>query len=430
MRKITILLLVIMTGMAWYVNLTAFINEPKEYKAHVEKADEYYNKGIYVDAISEYEKALEYRQDNTDIKMKLAKAYLSNEDSSKYVSLCKEIAEENQEDTEALDSLINYYTEQGAEAEAIKYLNEFVSDYPENKNANQWFLKLKGSYSDVYCWYQDFGTLYNDYCTVCQDDLWGIADAEGEEIIEPEYDSIQVFSEDGFALANKDGKTVYIDNEGQTRMVPETEYTNLGMYSSGRVRASKNGKYGLLDSDMEPVTDFKWDNVSSIYNNIGMACQNGKWAIIDEQGENITDYIYDDVLMDEYGFCNKQGLIFVKNGTQYNIIDEEGKAVGDLSFENAKCFNESGYAAVCQNDKWGFVNSKGDLIMEYTYDDALSFSNGYAAVADNGLWGYIDEDNHVIVEMTLTGATSFSDVGTAVIETEEEKSLIQLDLYS
>lgn len=430
MKKIMILLMIIMTGAAWYVNLTAFINEPKEYQAHVKKADEYYEKGIYVDAITEYESALEYRPDNMEIKMNLAKAYLGNEDSSRYVSLCKEIAEEDQDNTEALDSLVHYYTEQGAEEEAVKYLNEFVSDYPDNKNANQWFLKLKGSYSDVYCWYQDFGTLYNGYCTVSQDGLWGITDAEGDEIIEPEFDSIQVFSEDGFALANKDGKNIYIDKEGQTRMVPEEEYSDLGMYSSGRVRASQNGKFGLLDSDMEPVTDFEWDNISSIYNDIGAACKDGKWAIIDESGKNITDYIYDDVAMDEYGFCNKQGLIFVKKGTQYNIINENGESVGNLSFKNVKCFNEDGYAAVSQNGKWGFVDSEGEMVTECIYDDALSFCNGYAAVASNGLWGYIDEDNYVMIKATLNSASSFSDVGTALIEKDGEKSLIQLDLYS
>lgn len=430
MKRILALVFVVLAGLSWYINVRTLINEPKEYKEHLERAESFEEKGIYVDAIKEYEDALKYDPDNAEIKMRQAYAYLSNENTSKFVSLCEEIAEKDQDNTEALDALMQYYMDQDANGKAVKYLKEYVSKYPDNENAIQWFTKLKGSYSKKYCWYSDLSGIYNEYFLISQDDLWGIADADGSEVIDPEFDEIQVFSTDGYALAKKDGKYLYIDKKGQTRMVPDAKYQNLGMFSSGCVCASKNGKYGLLDQDMEPITKFDWNKATSIYNNVGAACKNGKWALIDEKGKCITDYIYDDVVVDEYGFCNRQGLIFVKADGKYKIVNEKGKSVGKLTFEDAKCFNESGYAAVCNNGKWGYVDEDGSMMIEYSYDDAQSFSNGYAAVRKGEFWGYIDTDNNLIIDMNFTDATSFSKEGTAVIEIDGIRELIQLDLYS
>lgn len=430
MKKVLAVVFVLLLGFSWYINVSALINEPREYKEHLEKAESLEEKGIYVDAINEYEEALKYDSDNADIKMKLAYAYLSNENSSKFVSLCEEIAETNQNNEEAIDALMEYYIDQEATGKAVKYLKDYVSKHPDDEKANEWFTQLKGSYSKKYCWYSDMSGIYNDYFLVSQDDLWGIADADGSEVIDPEYDFIQVFSTEGYALAKKDGRYVYIDKKGQTRMVPDKEYKDLGMFSSGCVCASKNGKYGLLNQEMEPITEFEWEKATAIYNNVGAACENGKWALIDEKGKSITDYIYDDVIVDEYGFCNRQGLIFVKTDGKYKLINEKGKTVGKLSFDNARCFCESGYAAVCSDGKWGYIDEEGNLVIEYSYSDAQSFSNGYAAVKEGDYWGYIDTDNHLIIDMIFTDATSFSQDGTVVIEKDDTRQLIQLDLFS
>lgn len=151
MRKILAIVFVALTGLSWYVNISAMRREPLEFQTHLQKAQEYNDKGIYVDAIDEYQSALNYDENNAEIKKKIAEAYLSNGNASKFVSLSKEIAEQNQEDTEALDNLMNYYLEQGNTKKAVQYIDEFVNKYPENENADKWFIKLKGSYSKLYC---------------------------------------------------------------------------------------------------------------------------------------------------------------------------------------------------------------------------------------------------------------------------------------
>lgn len=50
------------------------------------------------------------------------------------------------------------------------------------------------------------------------------------------------------------------------------------------------------------------------------------------------------------------------------------------------------------NNKWGFVNEEGKIVIEPQYDNAKSFSYGLAAVYSKGKWGFIDKNNEVVID--------------------------------
>ena len=52
-------------------------------------------------------------------------------------------------------------------------------------------------------------------------------------------------------------------------------------------------------------------------------------------------------------------------------------------------FNE-GFAAVQKDGKWGYINTKGEQIIECKFDDAYYFNEGFARVEKDGKWGYIN----------------------------------------
>lgn len=435
MKKLIIFLFIVLLGLSWYTAVSETIGNPKKEDAHLAKAAELEGKGIFVDAITEYEEALEYDPSNAEIRMKMANAYLQCENIKKYLAVCQQTAEMCQDNVSAMDALMNYYIENNSKSKAVKYLKQFIKDYPDNQNAQKWFLELKGSYIELYCKAEEMSNIFNDSMVILQGGKHGLLDAEGREMIASKYEEIHPFSEDGFALAIRaNGDYVYIDQDGQTRMVPDKEYQNLGMMSSERAVASHNGKYGYLNRDMEPVDEFVWENITGIRNGIGAGKKNGKWALINKDGKEKTEFLYDNVVMDENGFCSGQKRIFVQENGKYHIVNQKGKTIGDEFFEDAKAFNENGYAAVCKNGKWGFVDHEGEIIIECIYEDAQSFRNGFAAVSKDGLWGYIDTEGNLVVEPVFSVATSLSEKGTAAVrqkgEDGEEWKLIQFHLFS
>ena len=166
MKKYIILMFAVLLGLSWYSAISDMVNRPKNAKAHIEKAAEFEEKEIYVDAALEYEQALEYFPDDADIRVRMAKAYLNSGNSSKFTSVCAKTAEAYQEQTEALDLLMDYYLENDYENKAVKYLEGFVKSYPDNENAKEWFAKLKGSYKELYCHYDEMGGIVNDSMVV------------------------------------------------------------------------------------------------------------------------------------------------------------------------------------------------------------------------------------------------------------------------
>lgn len=434
MKRNVIVLFIALLGLAWFTALSEVVNNPRELKAHLDRAAELEEKGIYVDAVAEYESALEYDPDNEEIYVKMAQASLNSGDSREFISICEDTAETYQDNTEAMDLLMNYYVENDYEDKAAQYLQEFIQSYPDNENAQKWFLELKGTYTELYCRYEEMEEIVNDTMVVLDGELYGIADAEGDELIPAEYEELYPFSEDGFALAKKtDGTWIYIDEDGQTRKVPDKDYTNLSMLSEERVAAAKAGKFGYLDEEMETTGEFIWEALTAVKEGAGAGKKDGKWAIVDENGKVKNEEWYDDIIIDANGFCSRQKRIFVKKGDAYHIVDTKGESVGELTFENARAFTDEGYAAVCNGGKWGFVDEDGEIVIDYTYENAESFQNGFAPVCVEGKWGYVDEEGNIVIDPEFTEATHFSGEGTAVVKVKEQGEeawrLIQLNLF-
>lgn len=434
MKKYIILLFICLLGLSWYTAVSETVNNPREMKAHLEKAKELEGKEIYVDAIEEYKAALEYDPESTDIYMKMANAYLQSDNDREFIDICQQQAQVNQKDTEALNALMDYYVENDNIVDALQYLQKFLEAYPDNAAAKEWYQKFEGSYGELYCRYDEIGEIINHSMAVVSNELYGIADDTGRTIIKCDYKESHPFSEDGFALVQKvSGEYIYIDEDGQTRKVPDTEYEDLGMFQSERTTAKKNGKYGYLDADMNPIGEFEWDELTGIKNSIGAGKKSDKWVLFKDTGKEISDDKYEDVIVDEAGFCSSQDRIFVKSGGKYHIVDQKGESVGKLTFDDAKAFTNEGFAAVCKDGKWGFVDNNGKLMIDYTFDDAESFQNGYAAVCQENMWGYINEEGDMIIKPEFKEASYISDSGIAVVKKEEEAEevwmLIQLSVF-
>lgn len=82
-----------------------------------------------------------------------------------------------------------------------------------------------------------------------------------------------------------------------------------------------------------------------------------------------------------------------------NILEEEPILVKDYN---------KGYDGL-----YGYMNKKGEWVIEPEYEYAKSFSNGFAGVRIDGKWGYIDEDGYIIVDPYFDSANEFNKEGFA-----------------
>lgn len=87
------------------------------------------------------------------------------------------------------------------------------------------------------------------------------------------------------------------------------------------------------------------------------------------------------------------------------------------------------------NGAWGYINEKGEIVIETSYKGESNFSNGLAYFVDyNDKFGYIDEKGNVAIQAQFESigepflgfvlGYDFSDDGYAVVKTEDKFGII------
>ena len=83
-------------------------------------------------------------------------------------------------------------------------------------------------------------------------------------------------------------------------------------------------------------------------------------------------------------------------GVSY-FADENGVMLFGRQFDDAYPFRER-LASVVSNDKWGFIDTKGEMvIIPCAYDLARSFSKGFTGVVSNGKLGVINQSGEFVI---------------------------------
>ena len=69
----------------------------------------------------------------------------------------------------------------------------------------------------------------------------------------------------------------------------------------------------------------------------------------------------------------KDGLAVVSKSNNKGVIDTKGEIVIPFKYEDLSGFSE-GFSIVKKGNKYGYINKRNELIIPYTYDNAFDFS--------------------------------------------------------
>ena len=92
----------------------------------------------------------------------------------------------------------------------------------------------------------------------------------------------------------------------------------------------------------------------------------------------------------------KEGFAVVKKDGKWGYINTKGEQIVECKFDSYSNFNE-GFAAVKKDGKWGYINTKGEQIVECKFDGARSFNEGFALVKKDGKYGYINTKGYLVI---------------------------------
>lgn len=244
---------------------------------------------------------------------------------------------------------------------------------------------------------------------VMKDSLYGLYSFNGKEILPCKNKYISDI-QNGFIIYSENGNYLVIDIFGNKLQLKEPYIksclsTNLFVYSNTSFIAnSKKQKYGIINSQNKIIIPCKYEWISEdIDFDVIWVKENGKFGAYNSNGKILLPTIYSYIPSSSV----KIEMLF-NNDSEYqnpNTLYKNYYAFNKKYFSQP-LFSKDSVAILMKNEKYGLINSKGNIIAQFEYDSIISFnywrnnftcSSIIALVKKDSLWGAIDKKGNFII---------------------------------
>lgn len=227
----------------------------------------------------------------------------------------------------------------------------------------------------------------NNLRIVKHEDRYGVLNKKREVIIPIDKDYIFWDNEINLFTVSTNDSLFYINRHNNVR-IPFSYGLN---FSEGISVLSKHRKQGYIDTSGNIIVKPIFSKASRF------SCGRAK---IRHKDGNFINKKGDILNLGKYRYIGdfSEGLIAVRKNDKWGFIDTSGNLVIPIIYEMAFSFKE-GLAPVRLNKKWNYIDKEGNTVIETNYHYAFNFKNGFAPVQKGG-WGIIDKSGNVVIPIS------------------------------
>ncbi len=117
----------------------------------------------------------------------------------------------------------------------------------------------------------------------------------------------------------------------------------------------------------------------------------------------------------DHPYTNSRFIVPYEKSGSWGFINSSGETIVPFKYEEAKTAGE-GMGMVKEDGKWGFVNDEGLLITSIKYPEVKGFREGLAPVEIYPFWGYINKEGEEVIGQKYLGAWRFKNGLAPVME--------------
>ncbi|AYA37759.1 WG repeat-containing protein [Hymenobacter oligotrophus] len=216
---------------------------------------------------------------------------------------------------------------------------------------------------------------------------WGYADRQGRMVLPLRYDEAGPFV-DEVAWVRMGGRYGYIDGGGNA--ITPVHFERASNFQQGRATVVLKGDTFDIDISGHRLTEPREQAEEDYLAQGDPLRRNGKVGFRFSIGDAVVPPVYDEV-QDLY----HDGLLLVRQGPKWGVVDNRGRQRLPLSFDNIRASEQNGYAypIVEQQGRFGYLGPNGKLIIKPKYAAAEPFVAGVARViTPEGKVGYVDDE--------------------------------------
>ena len=245
------------------------------------------------------------------------------------------------------------------------------------------------------------------YFPVYTEGKWGVIDSRGNTIINPEYDEYIVIPDNTKGLFICTTDVNYDDGTYETKILNEkneelfTDYdtveaienydsSNNLWYESGILKVSKDGKYGIIDTNGGQIVNCEYDSITALkgVTNSLLTQKDGKYGLVDNVGTVIINNEYATIEPVSTQFEN--GYIVRNNDGKYGVINYTKTVAVETKYDDIKnVYGNGKYYIVKEGDNWEVIDTDGNKYLSGKYDDIVSINGENAVVVNDNKYGVV-----------------------------------------
>lgn len=391
---------------------------------YVENANQYMDEKLYQKAIQEYEKALDI-EENSEIRHLLINAYSCSYENgfssfSEYTKALNDACAVDKMEVQYWKQLLQIYVDSNRLTNAYTTYNSAIKALGGEEYVREYKDIIPYSFTLKNTVYSDFYRSPSGIYALKRSGWWGILDANEKWVYELEYSNISPMNDSGEVILIKEDNGYLVDgNKIVENYIPEFKEKILA-YGDGWIPVINGEACNYYDVQNKQFADEEFAKVSSFQNKKAFVFDGARWIAMDTNLSLFEDQTYDDLKIYSNGNYMYDSMITGCKEGQFGLYDENGNAV--MTIQCCDMDNYFGDYIAYQNDsgKWGYVNKKGEVVIEPKFESAKSFSNGLAAVSDGEYWGFIDHSGDVVIKCQFIDADYFTKQKTTLVKVGDD----------
>ena len=265
----------------------------------------------------------------------------------------------------------------------------------------------------------------NGFIVKNENSKYGIINYDGKVALEEKYDEVKHVYGNGLYVVKEENTWKVLNSDSEVFI--ENKFDDIKSIDSDNIIIIKDSKYGVLNKNGEERIPAEYDNLTYAYGDYYIAKKDNKYGIINDENKQSVEFKYNFIrYISEAGFIqaskdNMESDLMNKDfeikatGIVAQINNEKNyirlRVNGEYKYynfkleekENTEILNTNTIFLSKKDGKYGYVNEKGIVVVDYIYEDATEQNKyGFVSVKKDGKWGALDAKGKVVVEPTYT----------------------------